>query len=72
LETLKVIDVPMGNEAVPLLPTVTLTPVGVQVMRSPLRPEAATVRVTVWAGGGGGGGGAAALTVAVAVRVMPS
>jgi hypothetical protein len=81
LETCKVIEVPVANEAVPLLPTFTLMPVGVEVTRSPLRPEAFTVSVTVWAGGGdvvggdvvGGDvvGGATAVTVAVAVRLTP-
>ena len=47
LETRRVTDVPAENEAVPLLPTATLMPVGVEVMRSPLRPEAETVKVTV-------------------------
>ncbi|MET0662828.1 MAG: hypothetical protein ABWZ42_06830, partial [Ilumatobacteraceae bacterium] len=71
LETCKVIEVPVANEAVPLLPTFTLMPVGVDVTRSPLRPEALTVSVTVWAGGGAVVGGAAAVTVAVAVRLRP-
>jgi hypothetical protein len=69
LATRKVIDVPVGNEAVPLVPTFTLMPVGVETIRSPLRPEAFTVTVTVWTGGGGGG---AAVIVATAVRVTPS
>ena len=47
LETRNVIEVPVGNEAVPLLPTLTLMPAGVEVMRSPLRPDADTVSVTV-------------------------
>jgi hypothetical protein len=72
LDTRKVTEVPAGNEAVALLPTVTLMPVGVETMRSPLRPEADTVKVTVWPGGGGGGGGVAAVTVAVEVRLTPS
>ena len=67
LETRNVTDVPVANEAVPLLPDVTLMPAGVEVMRSPLRPVAVTVSVTVCPGGGGGGG-AAAVTVSVAVR----
>lgn len=71
LETCKVIEVPVANEAVPLLPTFTLMPVGVDVTRSPLRPEAFTVSVTVWAGGGDVVGGTAAVTVAVAVRLSP-
>ncbi len=73
LETRNVTDVPVANEAEPLLPVVTLMPVGVETTRSPLRPVAETVNVTLSpGGGGGGGGGAAAVTVAVAVRVIPS
>jgi len=77
LETCKVIEVPVANEAVPLLPTFTLMPVGVEVTRSPLRPEAFTVSVTVWAGGGDVVVGdvvvgAAGLTLTVYVRATPS
>ena len=68
LETLSLTDVPTGNDADPLLPVVTLTPVGVEVTRSPLRPLAVTVSV---ADCGGGGGGEAELTVRVAVFVTP-
>ena len=50
-----VIDVPVENDADPLLPTVTLMPAGVDVMRSPLRPLAVTVSVDVPDGAGGGG-----------------
>lgn len=46
LETRSVIEVPAVNEALALLPTVTLIPVGVETTRSPLRPEADTVTVT--------------------------
>lgn len=71
LETLSLTDVPTGNDADPLLPVATLTPVGVEVTRSPLRPLAVTVSVAACGGGGGGGGGEAALTVSVAVFVTP-
>lgn len=54
-----VIDVPVGKDAVPVLPTVTLIPVGVEVIRSPARPVAVTVSADV-AGG---------VTVSVAVLV---
>ena len=57
---LKVIDVPVANDADPVLPTLTLMPVGVELTRSPLRPVAVTVSVAVRAGG---------VTVRVAVRV---
>ena len=46
LETRRVTDVPAANDAEPLLPVVTLMPVGVEAMRSPLRPVAVTVTVT--------------------------
>jgi len=59
---LRVIVVPVANDAEPLLPTVTLMPGGFEVTRSPLRPVAVTVRVAVSGGG---------VTVRVAVRVMP-
>jgi hypothetical protein len=45
-ETLSVIDVPPAKDADPLLPTLTLIPAGLEVMRSPLRPVALTVSVT--------------------------
>ena len=57
------------NDAVPLLPVGTLIPVGLDVIRSPLRPLAFTVSVALCGGGGGGGGGAAEVTVRVAVFV---
>jgi len=47
LETLSVTLVPDANDAVPLLPVLTLMPAGVDVMRSPLRPLAVTVSATV-------------------------
>jgi hypothetical protein len=46
-ETLSVIEVPVVNDAEPVLPTATLIPDGVDVMRSPLRPVAVTVNVDV-------------------------
>jgi hypothetical protein len=46
-DTLSVIDVPVVKEADPVLPTATLIPAGLDVTRSPLRPEAATVSVAV-------------------------
>jgi hypothetical protein len=47
LLTLRVIDVPAANDAAPLLPVATLMPAGLDVTRSPPRPEAVTVRVAV-------------------------
>jgi len=47
LVTLKVIEVPVLNEADPVLPTLTLIPAGLDVMRSPPRPDAVTVSVAV-------------------------
>jgi hypothetical protein len=67
--TLKVIDVPLAKDAEPVLPVDTLIPAGDEVTRSPLRPVADTVMVTLL--GGGGGGWLAAVTVAIAVRVIP-
>ena len=55
-DTLSVMDVPVVNDADPVLPTVTLIPAGLEVTRSPLRPVAVTLSVA-WLGGGGGGGG---------------
>jgi hypothetical protein len=46
-ETLSVIEVPVVNDAEPVLPTATLIPAGVEVMREPLRPVAVTVNVDV-------------------------
>ena len=45
LDTLRVIDVPVANDAEPVLPTLTLIPAGLDVTRSPLRPVAITVSV---------------------------
>jgi hypothetical protein len=60
--TLSVIDVPVLNDAEPVVPTLTLIPAGLEVTRSPLRPVAVTVRVAPAAAGS---------TVKVAVRVTP-
>ena len=60
LVALSVIEVPVLNDAEPVVPTLTLMPAGVEVTRSPLRPVAVTVSV---ADPGGGGGGAVLLTV---------
>lgn len=46
-DTLSVIDVPVANDADPVLPTATLIPAGLDVTRSPLLPLALTVSVTV-------------------------
>ena len=54
--TESVIAVPLVNDADPDLPTATLMPVGLEVIRSPLRPVAVTVKVTGDPPGGGGGG----------------
>jgi hypothetical protein len=66
LVTLNVIRVPLANDADPVLPTATLIPAGLDVTRSPLRPLALIVRVTVVAGGDAG------VAVSVAVRVTPA
>jgi hypothetical protein len=66
-ETLSVIDVPVVNDADPVLPTVTLMPAGVDVTRSPLLPVARTVSATA----APGGGAACGFTVSEAVRVTP-
>jgi hypothetical protein len=47
LLTLSVIDVPTAKDADPLEPVATLTPAGLDVTRSPLRPEAVTVSAAV-------------------------
>jgi hypothetical protein len=60
--TRSVIDVPAVKEAEPVVPTLTLIPVGVDVTRSPLRPVAVTVKLAACPGG---------FTVSVAVRVTP-
>ena len=45
--TLNVIDVPVANDADPVLPTATLSPEGVELTVSPLRPLAVSVSVAV-------------------------
>jgi hypothetical protein len=62
LVTLSVTALPLAKLAKPVLPTVTLIPAGFDVIRSPLRPLAVTVRVTAAPAG---------FTVNVAVRVAP-
>jgi hypothetical protein len=47
-ETLSVIVVPLVNDDTPVAPTATLMPAGLEVTRSPLRPEAVTVTLTGW------------------------
>jgi hypothetical protein len=70
--TLSVIAVPVAKLAVPVLPTATLIPDGLDVTRSPPRPVAVTVSVNVpLGGGGGGGGGDGGVNVNVAVRLTP-
>jgi hypothetical protein len=59
-ETVSVIAVPAVNVADPVLPTATLMPAGFEVIRSPLRPVAATVKVSASPAG---------VTFRVAVRV---
>ena len=59
-DTLSVIEVPLANDADPELPTDTLMPDGLDVIRSPLRPVAVTVTVAFCPAG---------VTVSVAVRV---
>jgi hypothetical protein len=49
--TLNVIDVPVLNDAEPEVPTLTLMPAGLDVTRSPLRPDAVTVSVAACDGG---------------------
>jgi hypothetical protein len=70
-DTLSVIDVPVANEADPVLPTATLRPEGVDLTVSPLRPLAVSVSVAVPVGGGGLGGGLDGVTSSVADRVTP-
>ena len=60
--TLSVIDVPVVNEAEPVVPTLTLMPVGLDNTRSPVRPVAVTVSVALCDGG---------VTEIDALRVMP-
>jgi hypothetical protein len=46
-DTVSVIAVPVANDAEAVLPTATLIPAGLEVTRSPLRPDAVTVSVAV-------------------------
>jgi hypothetical protein len=62
-ETLNVIEVPVLNDADPLLPTLTLMPPGFEMTRSPLRPDAVTVNVAACDGGA---------TVSVVVLLTPA
>jgi len=66
LVTLSVIRVPMANDAAPVLPTDTLMPAGLDVMRSPLRPVAVTVSVALAVGAAG------AVTPSVVVLLVPA
>lgn len=65
LETLKLILVPTGNAAVAVVPTAALIPEGVELMLSPCRPPAVTLRFTV------DGAGAEGFRVSVADCVTP-
>lgn len=64
LDTVSVTEVPVANDAEPVLPTETLIPEGLDVIRSPLRPLAVTVSVEDPVAPGG-------FTVRVAVRDVP-
>ena len=46
-ETVSVIDVPVANDADPVLPTATLRPAGLDATASPPRPVAVTFNVAV-------------------------
>jgi len=50
--TLNAIDVPVANDADPVLPTATFSPTGVELTVSPLRPLAVSVSVAVPVVGG--------------------
>jgi hypothetical protein len=63
-DTARVIDAPAVKLAEPVLPTSTLMPAGVEVMRSPLLPVADTVNIAVPVGATG-------FRVTVAVVVTP-
>jgi hypothetical protein len=63
LLAVKVIKVPLAKFAEAVLPTATFMPIGLDVRRSPLRPLAVTVKLTLAPGG---------LMVSVAVRVTPA
>ena len=64
-DTLNVMLVPTGNAAVAVLPTAALIPAGLELMLSPWRPPAVTLRFTV------DGAGAEGFRVSVADRVTP-
>lgn len=64
LDTVRVTDVPAVKLAEPVLPTGTLMPAGVEVMRSPLLPVTDTVNIAVPVGATG-------LRVTVAVLAAP-
>jgi len=66
LVALSVICVPMANAADHVLPTDTLIPAGLDVMRSPLRPVAVTVSVALAVGAGG------VVTPSVVVLLVPA
>src|SRR2546427_4668714 len=53
LLTVRVTDVPVVKLALPLVPTLTFSPAGVDEIDSPARPVAVTVSWAVDAGGGG-------------------
>jgi hypothetical protein len=53
-DTVRVIAVPIVNDADALVPVATLMPAGLEVIRSPLRPVAFTLSVAVCGGGAGG------------------
>src|SRR5262249_39454364 len=65
-ETDSVTDVPLENDAEPVLPTATLIPAGLDPILLPDRPVAVTVNVP-----GGPGGCAAGVTVKLPVFVAP-
>lgn len=67
-ETLSVIAVPLVKDPDPVVPTDTLIPAGLDVIRSPLRPVAVTVTVT---GVPVGGGAVCGAIVRPTVRVTP-
>src|SRR5882724_7524211 len=68
LLAVSVTDVPGAKLALPVVPTLTLSPAGLEEIDSPARPVAVSVNSAVVAGGGAGGCG---LTVKVAVPVPP-
>jgi len=68
LLTVSVTAVPVAKLALPVAPTLTLRPAGLEEIDSPARPVAVSVNSAVVAGGGAGGCG---LTVRVAVAVAP-